>query len=84
LAPLRDAVERLKDVPGISWTAGQIVIAEIGVDMSQFPSADHSISSAGLCLRLDESAGKRRSTQVRKGATWLTAFIQPTQHNPCS
>jgi transposase len=49
LAPFRDAVERLKGVPGISRTAAQIVIAEIGVDMSQFPSADHVISWAGLC-----------------------------------
>jgi transposase len=75
LAPFRDAVERLKDVPGISWTAAQIVIAEIGVDMSQFPSADHLISWAGLCPRLDESAGKRRSTRLRKGATWLKPVL---------
>jgi transposase len=75
LAPFRDAVERLKGVPGISRTAAQIVIAEIGVDMSQFPSADHVISWAGLCPRLDESAGKRRSTRVRKGATWLKPVL---------
>jgi len=75
LAPFRDAIERLKDVPGISQTAAQIVIAEIGVDMSQFPSADHLISWAGLCPRLDESAGKRRSTRVRKGATWLKPVL---------
>jgi transposase len=75
LAPFRDAVERLKDVPGISRTAAQIVIAEIGIDMSQFPSADHLISWAGLRPRLDESAGKRRSTRVRKGATWLKPVL---------
>jgi transposase len=75
LAPFRDAVERLKGVPGISQTAAQIVIAEIGVDMSQFPSADHVISWAGLCPRLDESAGKRRSTRLRKGATWLKPVL---------
>ena len=73
--PFRDAVERLKGGPGISQTAAQIVIAEIGVDMSQFPSADHVISWAGLCPRLDESAGKRRSTRVRKGATWLKPVL---------
>ena len=53
-------------MPGISWTAAQIVIAEIGADMSQFPTADHLISWAGLCPRLDESAGKRRSTRLRR------------------
>ena len=75
LAPFRDAVERLTGVPGISRTAAQIVIAEIGVDMSQFPTADHLISWAGLCPRLDESAGKRRSTRLRKGATWLKPVL---------
>jgi transposase len=75
LAPFRDIVERLIGVPGIGRTAAQIVIAEIGVDMSQFPSADHLISWAGLCPRLDESAGKRRSTRLRKGATWLKPVL---------
>lgn len=75
LAPFRDAVERLTEVPGISRTVAEIVIAEIGMDMSQFPSADHMISWAGLCPRLDESAGKRRSTRVRKGATWLKPVL---------
>jgi len=75
LTPFRDAVERLMGVPGISRTVAQIVIAEIGADMSQFLSADHLISWAGLCPRLDESAGKRRSTRVRKGATWLKPVL---------
>jgi transposase len=43
--------------------------------MSQFASADHLISWAGLCPRLDESAGKRRSARVRKGATWLKPVL---------
>ena len=75
LAPFRDAVERLKEIPGISRTAAEIIIAEIGADMSQFPSADHLVSWAGLCPRLDESAGKRRSTRIRKGATWLKPLL---------
>ena len=73
--PFREAVERLSEIPGISRTVAEIIIAEIGCDMSQFPSADHLISWAGLCPRLDESAGKRRSTRIRKGATWLKPVL---------
>ena len=75
LEPFRDAVERLKEVPGLSEISVQIVIAEIGTDMSQFPSAGHLLSWAGLVPRLDESAGKRRSTRIRKGAPWLKPVL---------
>ena len=52
------------------------MVAEIGVDMSRFPTASHLISWTGLCPRSDESAGKRRSSRVRKGAPWLkTALV---------
>jgi hypothetical protein len=51
-------------------------VAEIGVDMTRFPDSAHLISWAGLCPRNDESAGKRRSTRVRKSGTWLkTALV---------
>ena len=77
LAPFRDATERLKDVPGLSETSIPVLLAEVGADMSQFPTAGHLLSWAGLVPRLDESAGKRRSTRVRKGAPWLkTVLIQ--------
>ena len=75
LAPFRDAVERLMEIPGLSRVSAEIVVSEIGFDMSQFPSADHIVSWAGLCPRLDESAGKRRSTRIRKGATWLKPLL---------
>ena len=75
LAPFRDTIERLKEVPGLSETSVQILIAEIGIDMSQFPTAGHLLSWAGLVPRLDESAGKRRSTRVKKGAPWLKPVL---------
>src|SRR5262249_29185814 len=71
LEPFRQAIERLKEVPSLSETSAQVLLAEIGTDMRQFPTAGHLLSWAGLIPRLDESAGKRRSTRVRKGAPWL-------------
>ena len=75
LKPFRDIVERLKEVPGLSETSAQILLAEIGTDMRQFPTAGHLLSWAGLIPRLEESAGKRRSTRVRKGAPWLKPVL---------
>ena len=77
LAPFRAAVSLLMTMPGVSDTAAAVIIAEIGDDMSTFPSAGHLLSWAGLCPRLDESAGKRRSTRTRPGAPWLkTTLVQ--------
>lgn len=75
LLPFREAIDRLKQIPGLSTTSAQILIAEIGTDMSRFPTAGHLLSWAGLVPRLDESAGKRRSTRVRKGAPWLKPVL---------
>jgi transposase len=75
LEPFRDAIERLKEVPGLSETSAQILLSEIGTDMRQFPTAGHLLSWAGLIPRLNESAGKRRSTRVRKGAPWLKPVL---------
>ena len=75
LAPFRDTVERLTQVPGLSTRAAEVVIAEIGLDMSRFPTAGHLLSWAGLVPALDESAGKRRSTRVTKGAPWLKPVL---------
>src|SRR5215831_7314792 len=51
--------------------SAHVIISEIGIDMSRFPSATHLISWAWLCPRNDESADKRRSNRVREGAVWL-------------
>jgi transposase len=77
LVPFRPAVSLLTTMPGVSETAAAVIVAEIGDDMSTFPSAGHLLSWAGLCPRLDESAGKRRSTRTRQGAPWLkTTLVQ--------
>lgn len=75
LAPFREQVARLITIPGVSDVVAQVIASEVGLDMSRFPSAGHLISWAGLCPRLDESAGKRRSTRVRKGAPWLKTTL---------
>jgi transposase len=77
LVPFRAAVSLLTTMPGVSETAAAVIVAEIGDDMAKFPSAGHLLSWAGLCPRLDESAGKRRSTRTRQGAPWLkTTLVQ--------
>jgi transposase len=77
LQPFREKVQRLITMPGISDVLAQVIVSEIGLDMARFPTVGHLISWAGLCPRNDESAGKRRSTRLRKGAPWLkTALVQ--------
>jgi transposase len=75
LAPFRQAVRLLRTMPGISDLSAQVIVSEIGTDMSRFPTAGHLISWAGLCPRNDESAGKRRSNKMRKGAPWLKPML---------
>ena len=61
----------------MSDLSAEVIAAEIGTDMSRFPTAGHLVSWAGLCPRDDESAGKRRSTRLRAGAPWLkTTLVQ--------
>ena len=75
--PFRTAVQLLTTIPGIEVLSAWVILAEIGHDMSRFPTAGHLISWAGLCPKNDESAGKRRSTRMRKGAPWLkTTLVQ--------
>jgi transposase len=78
LAPFRTAVSLLTTMPGVSDTAAAVLIAEIGTDMTAFPTAGHLVSWAGLCPRLDESAGKRRSTRTRPSAPWLKPTLVQT------
>jgi transposase len=75
--PFRVAIEMLSTIPGLSRLSAEVIVSEIGIDMSRFETEGHLISWAGLCPKNDESAGKRRSNRMKKGAPWLkTTLIQ--------
>jgi transposase len=77
LAPFAQQVELLKTIPGIADRTAEVLLAEIGPDLTPFPTADHLASWAGVCPGNNESAGKRRSGRTRKGNQWLrSALIQ--------
>ena len=75
LEPFRAARDLLKTIPGISDTVAAVILAEVGDNISPFPTAGHLVSWAGFAPRLDESAGKRRSTRTRPSAPWLTTTL---------
>lgn len=76
MSPLeQDAVKRLDEMPGFDVRTGQNVIAEIGTDMSRFPTPQHLASWAGVCPGNHESAGKRQSGRTRKANVWLKAAL---------
>jgi transposase len=88
IAPFAEHVRQLSTIPGIAKRTAEVVIAEIGVDMSRFPSAAHLASWAGMCPGNHESAGKRGSGRTRKGnaalrsalceAAWAAAHTRDT------
>lgn len=75
LAPIQERARLLTTMPGVSDIVANVIVAEIGIDMTRFPTAGHLVSWARLCPRSDESAGKRRSTRVSKGANWLKTTL---------
>lgn len=80
LHPVADAVERLDAIPGVGRRTAETLIAELGTDMTRFPSARHLASWAARsggdgCPGNNESAGKRTSGKTRKGSPWLRAAL---------
>jgi transposase len=71
IAPFEKAVELLCTIPGVQRRTAEVIVAEIGVDMSVFPTAKELASWAGQCPGNDQSAGRRRSGRTRKGSKWL-------------
>ena len=74
-ARFRGLIVRLSSIPGVSPLSATTILAEIGRDMSRFPSAGHLVAWAGLCPGQNESAGKRKSSRLRKGAPWLKTML---------
>ena len=77
LVPFAPAVKVLVSIPGIERRTAEVVIAEIGTDMSRFPTSRHLASWAGLSPGNNESAGKRKHGRTTKGSPWLrTALVE--------
>ena len=79
LSPLEQAaVKKLDEIPGFDRRSAQNVLAEIGTDMSRFPTSGHLASWAGMCPGNNESAGKRRSGRMCEGNKWLKRTLTQT------
>jgi transposase len=77
LDPFASTLARLVTIPGVDFRVAEVVLAEIGLDMSRFATAGHLSSWAGLASGNHESAGKRRSGRTTSGNRWLkTALVQ--------
>lgn len=77
MSPFDERAERLMTIPGVGRRTAEVIIAEIGVDMAQFPTAAHLASWAGMCPGNNESAGKRKTGRTRKGDPALrTALVE--------
>jgi transposase len=76
LRPFAPAVELLRTIPGVERRTAEVIVAEIGTDMSVFPTASHLASWAGQCPANHQSAGKRTSGRTRKGSKWLNTALK--------
>jgi transposase len=77
LGPFAETLARLVSIPGVNFRVAEVVLAEIGHDMSRFPTAGHLSSWAGLASGHYESAGKRQGGRTTAGNRWLkTALVQ--------
>lgn len=80
IAPFAEAIDLLDTIPGVDRRTAEVVLSEIGPDMSRFPSSGHLASWAAFCPGNNESAGKRFSGKTRKGSKWLrVALVEAAQ-----
>jgi transposase len=80
LRPFEAELALLMSIPGISRIVAEVLLAEIGADMSRFATSGHLASWAGMCPGHNESAGKRKSGTTRKGSPWLRAALVEAAH----
>ena len=73
--PFASAIRAVAEIPGFDERSAQNVVAEIGTDMTRFPTDAHIASWAGVCPGSNESAGKRKSGKTTKGNRWLRAAL---------
>jgi transposase len=78
--PDEEVLARLDTIPGVGRAVAETLVAEVGADLTRFPSAKHVASWAGLCPGNHESAGKRRGGAIRKGSPWLRACLVQAAH----
>jgi transposase len=77
MASVKEAATRLDTIPGVDRHMAEILVAELGTDMSRFPTEGHLCSWAGMCPGNNESAGKRRTGKTTRGSRWLrTGLVQ--------
>ena len=75
VAPFARARDRLDSIPGVGKRAAEVIIAEIGIDMTRFPTAGHLASWAGMCPGNNVTGGKPRSGRTTKGDVWLRDIL---------
>jgi transposase len=80
LAAEQEAIALLDTIPGVSQRTAEILLAEIGTDMTRFPNAKHLASWAGMCPGNYESGGKRLSGKTRQGSRWLRQVLVEAAH----
>ncbi|MDO8732116.1 MAG: IS110 family transposase [Actinomycetota bacterium] len=80
LSPFEGLIARLDVIPGVGRRTAQVIVAEVGTDLSRFPTAGHLASWAGMCPGNNESAGKRKTGTTRKGNTALRVALIEAAH----
>ena len=78
--PFMTVLERLDTITGVARRSAEQILAELGDDMSRFPTSDHLTAWAGLAPGNNESAGKRKGGKTRKGSRWLRAALINAAH----